>query len=389
MMHFGVVFGNTKVQNVGCVPTSKRVTAATDDQGLRKHEITNQNHQRESYCSSRSQIRNRTSKQASKHINTAIVHKRMQHRRSSTTDQRQSALSFPLQQSSMHRTPSSRDGGLKATSEAEELDARSTMSTTTAACDSTATAASMVLMKGRSLVDSKSSNSENNSNNGDESGYGSDSSPDSSGGDGGGADSTGCDDVDDDYDDGGDMRERIYFLREKQLLMERAGNVLSRRAERNYAAAMASDLCRGLTTESSSSASSSCGSSSSSGEEAAEKSGLKKRKRAATATTTTTSNINIWIEAKRVLSEMNKKGSGYDDDCSGPILPIPTSIYRKRCAPTPIHPLIDHRIVQRVRSKLYDAESDVGTGQALLGSPFAPSNQVRHDGCCSRTVHAA
>jgi hypothetical protein len=273
----------------------------------------------------------------------------------------------------MRRTPSSRDGGLAATSETEQ-DARSTMSsTTTAACDSATTAASMVLMKGRSLVDSKGSNSENNSNNGDESGYGSDSSPDSSG-DGDGADSNGCDN-DDEYEDGGDMQERIYFLREKQLLMERAGNVLSRRAERNYAAAVASDLCRGLTTESSVSASSSCGSSSSSGEEDAEKSGLKKKRKRG-ATTSTTSNINIWIEAKRVLSEMNKKGSGYDDECSGPILPVPTSIYRKRCAPTPIHPLIDHRIVQRVRSKLYDAESGTGTGQALLGSPFAPSNQV-------------
>jgi hypothetical protein len=275
-----------------------------------------------------------------------------------------------------------------------------TTTTTTTATKTTAAAASCAFDSTAAVHgtdDISRSNKNNNNNqsiNGDESGYGSDSSPDgapnedltdsSSGGEGGAprtrmlpfggqtaADS--YDDGDCDCDNDGDgeedtMRERIYFLREKQQILERAGNVLNRRAERNYAAAVASDLCHGLATESSSSASSNSSSSGSGSEDNGEaKNHLKKRKRR--------TGINIWVEARRVLAEMNKRG--YGDDDSGPACPVPTSIYRKRCAPTPIHPLINTGIVQRVRSKTYDSSSEAGTAPALAGSPLASSNQVR------------
>jgi hypothetical protein len=306
----------------------------------------------------------------------------MQHRRSSTDPPSALSVSFQL---SMHRTPSSRG----------EEDARTMTTTTTTTATKTTTAAASCAFDSTAAVHGTDSN--NPSINGDESGYGSDSSPDgapnedltdsSSGGEGGAprtrmlpfggqtaADSyDDDDDCDCDNDDGEEdiMRERIYFLREKQQILERAGNVLNRRAERNYAAAVASDLCHGLTTESSSSASSNSSSSGSGSEDNGEKNHLKKRTRR--------TGINIWVEARRVLAEMNKRaGSGGDgDDDSGAAFPVPTSVYRKRCAPTPIHPLINTGIVQRVRSKTYDSSSEAGTVPAPAGSPLASSNQVR------------
>jgi hypothetical protein len=310
----------------------------------------------------------------------------MQHRRSSTEPPSALSVSFQL---SMHRSPSSRGGGgaaVASVGDARTMTTTTTTSTTSSACAFDSTAAAKV----RLCTDSSRSNENNNQSiNGDESGYGSDSSPDgapnedltdsSSGGEGGAprtrlfAGQTADYYDDDDCDNNSEedtMRERIYFLREKQQILERAGNVLNRRAERNYAAAVASDLCHGLATESSSSASSNSSSSSSGSEDNGEKEGLKKRKRRTG---------NIWVEARRVLAEMNKRaGSGGDgDDDSGPAFPVPTSIYRKRCAPTPIHPLINTGIVQRVRSKTYDSSSEAETAPARAGSPLPSSNQVR------------
>jgi hypothetical protein len=171
-----------------------------------------------------------------------------------------------------------------------------------------------------------------------ESGYRSDSSPDVLSDDG--ADSCSSKAGDDEGDGDGNMMERIFFLREKQRILERASNYLSREREARYAAATAYDLCRGLAAESSN-------------ESGSLDDGRARRQPS-----------SIWSEARRFLDIMNRRTDGDGDSSS--FLPVPTRICRKRCAPNPRNPLIDPQIVKMITAKLYESGSDTdsSTGSA-------------------------
>jgi hypothetical protein len=198
----------------------------------------------------------------------------------------------------------------------------------------------------------------------DDSGYISDSSPDVLTEDS--TDSCSSKAVEDEEDDDSDMMEKIYFLREKQRILERATSVLSRRPEASYSAAIASDLCHGSAATSSIS--------NSSMED--EQSGRQVR--------------SIWSEAKQFLSIISRR----TDTGESRLLPVPASIYRKRCAPNPGSPMINPRIVQMVSSKRYesgcdmsgyscstDTSPEMGTMKTLSVLTASSSNQVCLTGC--------
>jgi hypothetical protein len=194
----------------------------------------------------------------------------------------------------------------------------------------------------------------------DESGYGSDSSPDILTEDS--TDSCSCKATEDEADDDSDLAEKIYFLREKQHILELASSYFSRRPEDSYAAAMASVLCHGPAAESSISNSSTD----------EERPGRQPS--------------SIWSEARHVLNIVTRRAD-FDEPCS---ISVPTRVHRKRCAPNPRSPLINPRIVQMVSAKRYESGCDtsrssccteippeVGTANALSSLAVNTANQVR------------
>lgn len=161
---------------------------------------------------------------------------------------------------------------------------------------------------------------------------------------------------DDERDEDVDMMEKIYFLREKQQILGRATAVLNRKPEAIYAAATATKLCRRLPTTSSSSS-------------LEEERGVQS---------------SIWSEAKRVLKDIKRS----ENEDVVRLVPVPTVIYRKRCAPNPMNPLISTRAVKVVSSKLYESGdscscnttselSDTDIVKPFVALPVSSDNQVR------------